>query len=260
MKKFIFLLYGVLAYLFFLAAFTYLIGFTGNILVPKGIDGVAETPLVQAILINLGLILLFGVQHSVMARQWFKDWMAKFMPRELERSTFVLFSSLALMVMFALWQPFGGTIWTISNPIAIGVIYVLFALGWALVLLSSFQINHFDLFGLRQVWLYVRGQAYTDLPFQIPFLYRYVRHPLYMGILLAFWAAPTMSVSRLFFALLFTFYVVRAIQWEENDLIRAFGDRYRSYRERIPMLVPIRFKRKPTEKQPNLEPVPERKA
>ncbi|MEM7371005.1 MAG: methanethiol S-methyltransferase [Bacteroidota bacterium] len=241
MKRYIFLLYGVLAYVVFLATFLYLIGFTGNLLVPKGIDGAVEVPLWLAILTNLGLIALFGAQHSIMARPWFKQWWARYLPESIERSTFVLLSCVALVVMFYFWQPMGGLVWTISHPVSVGIIYMLFASGWGLVLLSSFLINHFDLFGLRQVWLYFRKKPYTDLPFDTPLLYKFIRHPLYFGILLAFWAAPEMSVSRLFFALIFTLYALKAMQWEEKDLIKHFGETYRRYKSRIPMIIPIPY-------------------
>lgn len=241
MKRYIFLLYGVLAYVLFFATFLYLIGFTGNLMVPKGIDGAPEAPLWLAILTNLGLIALFGAQHSIMARPWFKKWWTQYVPKPIERSTFMVFTCVALVILFYFWQPLGGIVWTITHPISVVLIYTLFAMGWGLVLLSSFLINHFDLFGLRQVWLYFRKKPYTDLPFGTPMLYKYVRHPLYLGILLSFWAAPEMSVSRLFFAVVFTFYTLKAMQWEEKDLITYFGEKYRRYKARIPMILPIPY-------------------
>ena len=247
MKRTGFLIYGVLSYFAFFGSFLYLIGFTGNLLVPKGIDGELVVPLWQGVLTNISLILLFGVQHSIMARAWFKEWWTKMIPEAMERSTFVLFASLALVTMFYFWQPLGGIVWEIENPFIVGVLWGTFALGYALVLASSFLINHFDLFGLRQVWLNFRGKPYTDLPFNTPFFYKYVRHPLYFGILLAFWSASTMSVTRLLFAFVFTAYTLKAIQWEEKDLMTHFGDLYRKYAEQVPMIIPSFFTKKSKE-------------
>lgn len=244
MKRFIILLYGLISYLAFFGSFLYLIGFTGNLVVPKGIDGELTVPLWQAIVTNVGLILLFGVQHSIMARDWFKRWVVRFIPEAIERSTFVLLSSLALVVLFVFWQPLGGIVWQIEQPIIVSILWGGFALGYALVFISSFLINHFDLFGLRQVWLYFQGKPYTSLKFRTPFLYDFVRHPLYFGILLAFWSAGTMSYTRLLFAVVFTVYVIRAIQWEEQGLVREFGDRYRKYAKRVPMIIPKIFIKK----------------
>ena len=235
---------------FFLFTFSYLIGFTANLIVPKGIDGELSSPLWLSILINFGLILLFGVQHSIMARQWFKKWLTRLIPAAAERSTFVLFSSLALLILFYAWQPLGGTVWILENQGLIILSWVVFGMGYGLVLWSSFQINHFDLFGLRQAWLYYRGKAYTELAFKTPFLYRYVRHPLYLGLLLAFWSAPIMSYTRLLFALLFTIYVLRAIRWEESDLVRVFGEKYRQYKARVPMILPSPFRIGGKQKEP----------
>lgn len=258
MKRFGILLYGVFAYLVFFGTFGYLIAFTGNLFVPKTIDGSLQVPLWQALLTNAALIFLFGAQHSIMARSWFKNWWKRIVPEAMERSTFVLVSSLALVNLFYFWQPIGGVVWQINNPFIVGVLWSLFALGYTLVFVSSMLINHFDLFGLRQVWLNFRGKPYTDLKFQTPFLYKYVRHPLYFGILLAFWAAPTMSFARLFFAVLFTTYTLRAIRWEEKDLISHFGDQYRKYRDRVPMLLPAIFGRK-AKPQPVYETIGSRK-
>ena len=244
MKRFIFLLYGILCYFVFLGTFSYLIGFTGNILVPKSIDGELSVPIVQALLINFGLILLFAVQHSLMAREAFKKRWTNIIPSAIERSTYVLVSSVALMILFYFWQPLGGIVWQINNPFLVGVLWATFGLGYALVLASSFAINHFDLFGLRQVWLNFQRKPYIPLKFDIPLLYRFVRHPLYLGILIAFWSASTMSYTRLFFAIVFTLYTLRAIQFEEKDLIRHFGDTYRKYKRQVPKLIPIRIRNK----------------
>lgn len=249
MKKIGALLYGILSYTAFFASFSYLIGFTGNVIVPKGIDGPLTVPFWQAILTNIGLIALFGVQHSVMARAWFKKRWLKIIPKPVERSTYVLFSSAALIILFYFWQPMGGIIWQVESPILKAVFWAAFGIGYALVFVSSFLINHFDLFGLRQVWLYFKGKPYTHLEFSTPFLYKYVRHPLYFGVLLAFWSAETMSYTRLLFALVFTVYVIRAIRWEENDLVRFFGDNYRKYAEKVPMILP-RFNSKKSEESP----------
>lgn len=246
MKKTLFLLYGVVSYLAFFGTILYAIGFTGNLLVPKSIDGIPEVPLWQAIAINTAFLLLFAVQHSTMARPAFKRWWTQYVPKPIERSTFVLITSIILSSMFALWQPMGGVVWQIENETAKTVLLGLFLLGWAMVFLATFLINHFDLFGLRQVWLYFTGKEYTPLPFRVPFLYKYVRHPLYLGFLIAFWSTPVMTVTHLLFALATTGYILTAIQLEERDLIAHFGQRYRDYRKQVPMILPLGTK-KPSE-------------
>lgn len=250
MKKAIFLLYGAVAYLCFFGTILYAIGFVGNLIVPKTIDGTPQAPLLQALLTNTGLLLLFAFQHSIMARPAFKRWWTQFVPEPIERSTFVLFSSLCLMLLMSQWQPLGGVVWSIESPLAQGVLMALYLLGWAIVFLSTFLINHFDLFGLRQVWLHFLGKPYTHLPFRTPFLYKAVRHPLYMGFLIAFWATPMMTVTHLLFALATTGYILTAIQLEERDLITQFGDKYRNYRRSAPMLIPF-SKKRPAEQQPS---------
>lgn len=244
MKRFAVLLYGVVVYAVFFATFLYLIGFTANLFVPKGIDGALEVPLWQAIITNISLVLLFGVQHSVMARPWFKEMWTKFVPEPIERSTYVLFTVIVLIVLFMFWQPVGGVVWAVQGSFLTGALWALFALGWTILLVSTFLINHFDLFGLRQVWLYFRGKPYTTLKFSIPLFYKYVRHPLYFGFVLAFWAAPVMTVSRLFLAVLFTVYILKAIRYEEKDLLEHFGEKYRQYSEGVPMLLPSIFRKK----------------
>lgn len=237
LKRIAVLGYGLLCYALFLASFVYAVGFIGNLWVPVTLDGPVDVPLGQALITNALLLGLFAVQHSTMARPAFKRWWTRYVPRPIERSTYVLISSVLLIVLFAFWEPMGGQVWSVSAPLAQGVIYALYGLGWGLVLVSSFQINHFDLFGLRQVWLYFRGRPYTQLPFKTPWLYRHVRHPLYVGWFLAFWATPTMSLAHLLFALLTSAYILIAIRLEERDLV-AFHPEYRSYRERVPMLIP----------------------
>src|SRR5918996_1256536 len=222
-KRIAFFVYGSLSYVIFLGTFLYAIGFIGNFGVPRTLDGVPNRSLGIAFLIDAGLLTLFAVQHSVMARKWFKDWWTRIVPKPLERSTYVLFSSLALILLFWLWQPLGGVVWSIEDPVAQFILRGLFAFGWGLVLVSTFLINHFDLFGMRQVWLYLKGRPYTTLTFGTPGPYRLVRHPLYVGWLFAFWMTPTMTLAHLLFAIATTTYIFLAIQFEEHDLVEAHG-------------------------------------
>ena len=238
-KRTLFLQYGVLCYAIFLATFLYAVGFIGNFGVPRTLDGPLQGPLAAAVAIDLGLLALFAVQHSVMARKWFKERWTRIVPRPLERSTYVLFSSLALLLLFWQWRPLGGVVWSVEDPAARLVLRVLFAFGWGLVLVATFLINHFDLFGLRQVWLYFREKPYTALPFGTPGPYRLVRHPLYVGWFFAFWMTPTMSLAHLLFAVMTTAYILLAIQFEEHDLVREHGSAYEEYRRRVPMLLPF---------------------
>ena len=231
--------YGLICYAVFFATFLYAIGFVGNFLVPQAIDGEPRLSFPAALLIDLGLLGLFAVQHSLMARPFFKRWLTRFIPASAERSTYVLCSSLALIALFSFWQPIGGMVWNVTDPGGRRVLYALFGFGWSLVLISTFLINHFDLFGLRQIWLQLRGRPYTPLRFGTPGPYKLIRHPLYLGWFFAFWATPTMSMTHLVFALATTAYILMAIQLEERDLIDALGDDYRRYRERVPMILPF---------------------
>jgi protein-S-isoprenylcysteine O-methyltransferase Ste14 len=198
-----------------------------------------QDPLVVALLIDVGLLTLFATQHSIMARKWFKKWWTRIVPKPLERSTYVLFSSLALILLFWQWRPLGGVVWSLEEPVGRLVLRALFAFGWLTVLVSTFLINHFDLFGLRQVWLYLRGRSYTTLKFGTPGPYRLVRHPLYVGWLFAFWSTPTMTFAHLLFSIATTAYILLAIQFEERDLAREHGDTYEAYRRSVPMLIPF---------------------
>jgi len=237
MKRWLILLYGVACYVVFFATFLYAIGFVGNLWVPKSMDSARDTSVPLALAINLALLALFALQHSVMARPAFKRIWTRVIPVSAERSTYTLLSSLALILLFWQWRPLGGVVWQVENEAGRALLYVAFAFGWGLVLVSTFLINHFDLFGLRQVWLQFRGRAYRPLPFKTPGLYRIVRHPLYVGWFFAFWATPTMTATHLVFALMTTAYILIAIRLEERDLLDALPE-YAQYRREVPMLVP----------------------
>ena len=240
LKRVAFLAYGVACYVVFLATFLYAIGFIGGLGVPRPLDGAASHPRAAAIALDAGLLGLFAVQHSVMARRWFKERWTRLVPWPVERSTYVLFSSLALIALFAGWHPLGGSVWSVDDPMGRLVLRALFAFGWGLVLVCTFLINHFDLFGLRQVWLFAMGRPYTPLRFATPGPYRLVRHPLYVGWFFAFWMTPTMTLSHLLFAIATTAYILIAIQFEERDLVHEHGRTYDDYRRRVPMLWPFR--------------------
>jgi methanethiol S-methyltransferase len=231
-------LYGLVSYALFLAVFVYAIGFIGGFYTPTSLDGAPGRPLIEALAIDLGLLALFAIQHSVMARPAFKRWWTRVIPEAAERSTYVLASSLALVALFAFWEPIGGLVWDVSGGAARTAVIGLYAFGWALLLYTTFLIDHFDLFGLAQVWRNLTGKYYRPPQFRTPSLYRVVRHPLYVGWLVIFWAAPTMTVAHLVFAVMTTAYILIAIRLEERDLVTAFGDDYVTYRERTPMLVP----------------------
>jgi protein-S-isoprenylcysteine O-methyltransferase Ste14 len=234
-----FLAYGLGCYLAFLATFLWAIAFVGGFGVARTLDGPATAPLLTAVGIDLALLGLFAVQHSVMARRWFKLRWTRVVPEPVERSTFVLFASLALATLLWQWQPLGGSIWRVDDPAGRAVLWSLFGLGWTLVLVVTLLIDHLELFGLRQVWNHYVGRPHVAPRFVTPGPYRLVRHPLYLGFLLAFWATPQMTLSHLLFACATTAYILIAIQFEEQDLLRVHGRLYAEYRQRVSMILPL---------------------
>lgn len=232
--------YGVAAYVLALAAILYLIGFVGGIAVPRSVHGSPAMAWWLALLIDAGLVGLFGLQHTVMARPSFKRWWTRVVPTPAERSTYVLIAAVLLGLLMSQWQPVAGTVWEVASPAARTVLWALFAIGWALVFYTTFLIDHFDLFGLRQVWLHLRGRPYEPPRFVERSVYKWVRHPLMLGFIVAFWAAPTMSASRLAFALLMTAYILIGVAFEERDLRGHHGVAYEEYRRRVGMLLPYR--------------------
>jgi protein-S-isoprenylcysteine O-methyltransferase Ste14 len=241
MARILCLLFGVAAYLLFFATFLYLIAFVGSLpWVPLTVDrGGAAGPLALALVVDVALIALFGVQHSVMARPGFKRAWTRIVPPPIERSVYVVAASLALILLFLLWRPIGGDVWSVGNATGGTILWALFALGWLIVLLSTFLISHFELFGLAQVWGHARGRGEAAPPaFRTPLFYKYIRHPLYSGFFLAFWATPQMSLGHLLLAAGVSVYMLIAIRYEERDLVGTFGDDYRLYRERTGMLTP----------------------
>jgi len=239
MKRSIIFAYGIICYAIGMGSLFYGLGWLGNFGVPRTIDSAPETSLGFALLVNLGVLALFVVQHSVMARPAFKRWWTRIVPPAAERSTYVLFSGIAMTLMMLLWQPMGGTVWTVENPTGRAVLWGLYALGWTILVTSTFLLNHFDLFGLRQVWLELRGREYTALEFKVPIVYNVVRHPIYVGWITLMWATPTMTAAHLVFALASTVYILVAIRFEERDLVAEHGESYTSYRDRVPALVPF---------------------
>jgi protein-S-isoprenylcysteine O-methyltransferase Ste14 len=241
MSTFFSFVYGAVAYAFFLATFLYAIGFIGNVFVPKSIDTGLSTPIGQALIVNLLLLAVFAVQHSAMARRSFKAWWTRIVPPAVERSTFVLASTLALALLLWQWRPIAEpVVWHVHNALSVKLVWVVFWLGWALLFTSTFLINHFELFGLSQVVANLSGSALPAPEFRTPFLYRYVRHPLYLGFLLGFWATPVMTAGHLLFAIGCTGYILIGIWFEERDLVAQFGERYLRYRRQVGMLVPSR--------------------
>jgi methanethiol S-methyltransferase len=238
MKRFLTICYGGAAYALFLVAFLYLIGFVSNLVVPRSIDHGLPAPIGQAVLVNALLVGAFGVQHSVMARPAFKTWWTRIVPSSIERSTYVVLSSAVLVLLYSQWRTMPAVIWDVRQPAARLALWALFWLGWAIALAATFMVSHFDLFGLRQVYLAWRGKPYTHISFHVRWLYRLVRHPLMLGFLIAFWATPTMTAGHLLFSIVMTGYILIATQLEEHDLVEVLGDEYRDYRRQVPGLLP----------------------
>jgi protein-S-isoprenylcysteine O-methyltransferase Ste14 len=240
MKKSIILLYGILAYFVFLIAFVYAIGFVGNIIVPKSIDSGAETTLFSSIFINIVLLSVFALQHSIMARPAFKKWFTTVISPAMERSTYILLSSLALILIYWQWQPITTIVWETESEIAINILTGIFFLGWLIVLLSTFMINHFELFGLSQIFDNLKNKQTPNPKFQTNYLYKIVRHPIMLGFIIAFWATPTMTVGHLLFTLVTTLYILIAVKYlEEKDLRKYIGEEYKTYQKEVPMIVPF---------------------
>ncbi|OBK95607.1 methanethiol S-methyltransferase [Mycobacterium sp. 1165178.9] len=239
MKRYLTVAYGAAAYLLFLAVFLYLVAFLGNFWVPRTVDHGISAPIGQAVLVNMVLLGLFGLQHSVMARPGFKARWTRLVPATIERSTYVMLSNVVLVLLYWQWRTMSAVIWEVQLPLGRLALWTLFGLGWVIALASTFMINHFDLFGLRQVYLAWRAKPYTDLEFHVRFFYRLVRHPLMLGFIIAFWAVPTMTAGHLLFSITMTGYILIATQFEERDLVAALGDDYRNYRREVPALLPL---------------------
>jgi protein-S-isoprenylcysteine O-methyltransferase Ste14 len=246
MQRKLFFAYGLANYLLFFAVYAWLACFVGNFLLPRTIDSGTSAPFVWALAIDAALVLAFGLQHSIMARPAFKALWTRLVPTPIERSTYMLASSLVLIALMCLWRPLNVVIWNVTSPVGWWIATALFATGWLLVPLVSLAISHFDLFGMRQVWLYLQGRPYTPLPFRTPLPYNVVRHPLYIGWAIAFWATPTMTLGHLLFASLMTVYMLAASRVEERDLVAYFGHKYEDYRRRVPAFIPL----------PRFEPTP----
>ncbi len=238
MKRMAFFVYGVTGHLLFLATYAWLAGFVGNLLVPRSIDSPPTDPWPLAAAIDLGLIVLFGLQHSIMARPWFKQVWTRFVPQPIERATYVFISCALTMLLMWQWRSIDLVIWDVQNPLGRWLMHGLFAAGWLMVPAVSMMIHHCDLFGTRQVWLYLRGRDYTSLPFRTPLLYKRMRHPMYVGWAIAFWATPTMTAGHLLLAAGMSAYMLLAVVFEERDLVAAFGRQYAEYQRRVPMFLP----------------------
>lgn len=240
MKKIIAFIYGILAYLIFLIAFLYAIGFVGNFIVPKSIDSGTETTFLSALLINALLLSIFAIQHSVMARPAFKKWIINIISPAIERSTYVLLSSLALLLIYWQWKPITTTVWNIENETIAAILTGVFFLGWLIVFLSTFMINHFELFGLKQIVDNLKGKITANPKFQTNFLYKIVRHPIMLGFIIAFWATPEMTVGHLIFSITTTIYIIVAVKYlEEKDLRKSIGKEYEEYQRKVPMILPF---------------------
>jgi methanethiol S-methyltransferase len=250
LKRLTYFALAIASYLIFLATFLCAIAFVGGFGIRNRLDGPLTGSVSGAVTVDLILLLVFALQHSVMARPWFKERWTQIVPWALERSTYVLCASLALLLLIWQWRPLGGEIWTVENSIGRGVLWTMFGTGWAIVLCVTFLISHFDLFGLRQVWLPLLGKAYTPVEFRTPLPYRVIRHPLYFGFLLAFWMTPVMTAAHLLFALGTTAYIILAIQFEERDLVAQHGDTYERYRRSVPMLIPRVGRQQPPPDEP----------
>lgn len=233
------LIYGVVSYFLFFGTILYMIGFVGDFWVPRSVDRALAAPTTEAIIINVALVALFGIQHTIMARPAFKRWWTRIVPQPVERSTFVLIASLLLILLFWQWRAMPHLVWDVQSPAGRTLLYALFAVGWVMVFAATFMIDHFDLFGLRQVWFHFCGRPYTPPHFQIAILYRWVRHPLMLGFLIAFWATPRLTAGHLLFAAVMTVYILIAIQIEERDLLALHGDAYAEYRRKTSMILPI---------------------
>lgn len=239
MSRYLVFAYGIASYLIFLGVFVYAIAFLGNLYIPNSIDADPAGPIWQAVLINLGLLAGFAIQHSLMARPAFKRWWTKIIPEAAERSTYVLFSNLAMIALFLWWQPIGGVIWDVASQPARSIVLATYFIGWAILFYATCLLNHFELFGLRQIWHHLRGERLPSPTFRQPGLYKHVRHPIYVGWLIIFWATPTMTVAHLLFAVMTTAYILIAVQLEERDLVNELGDDYRAYKRRVPMILPF---------------------
>ncbi|MEX2092412.1 MAG: methanethiol S-methyltransferase [Pirellulales bacterium] len=238
MKRWLYFTYGVVCYVLFFVVYAYMAAFVGGFLLPKTIDTPSGGSISAAVAVNLALLVMFGLQHSVMARPGFKRVWTRWVPPPIERSTYLLASCVVLAPVMWAWRGMDGVVWNVEQPLLRAAAWAMFAAGWLLVPVVSLLINHFDLFGVRQVWLHLRGKEYTSLPFRTPLFYKHVRHPLYLGWALAFWATPTMTAGHLLFAATLTLYMVLAAVFEERDLVSHFGRQYADYRQRVPMFVP----------------------